>query len=91
MKITLLIAVLFFATGCAENPTGVRKSRDNITEYSYIDEEAAKLGFPEYFISKESESIDWSQADSSVVSDMNVQIFDTGKTVEVCGGLGCDK
>ena len=64
---------------------------DREVSIATYDEEAAALGFPEKFISKEQENIDWSQATADRVEGMEVEVYDTGVTVEVCGGLSCDK
>ena len=68
-------------------PSPTPKPAISIAKY---DDEAAALGFPDKFISKEKDNIDWSQANEDQVEGMDVEVYDTGITVEVCGGL-CDQ
>ncbi len=98
MKISIFALILagICLTGCSDQSTAAkpqkadRNAANNIGPAKF-DEEAAALGFPEKFISKEGYSADWTQATASHVSGMEVQIYDTGATVDVCGGIGCDK
>ncbi len=96
--LALLIASIYL-TGCSEQPSDHKSqktaeataARENNIGPAKFDAEAATLGFPEKFISKEGYNADWSQAADRHVSGMDVQIYDTGATVDVCGGIGCDK
>ncbi len=90
--ILCLILISLVITGC--NSQSASTQNNNTQDdflVGHIDPEAESLGFPEVFISKESNKINWSYAKQATVDGMDVAIYDTGRTVEVCGGLGCDK
>ena len=95
MKKTILLLIIssIYITGCASN-TNKQITKKPDTEkplVAVIDPEAAELGFPEKFISKKNDKIDWTQATAKKVDNIDVEVYDTGVTVEVCGGLNCDK
>ena len=88
--ISCLAALSFSGCNQVENTTTKQETKREV-EIVKVDLEAARLGFPEVFISKEQDQINWSEASHERVADMDVEIYDTGRMVEVCGGIGCDK
>lgn len=90
--ILLLIVATIFISGCSGTSTDSTSPKISTEKelVGKVDEEAAELGFPDRFISKNEESVDWSEASSERVSGMNVKVYDTGVTLEVCGGVNCD-
>ena len=95
MKKTILLLIIstIYITGCTSSTYKPITKKPNTEKelIAVIDPEAAELGFPEKFISKENDKIDWTQATAEKVNNMDVEVYDTGITVEVCGGLSCDK
>lgn len=92
-KILLLVLAAIVIAGCADSSAQVNNSVPAKPEKEHVakfDQEAASLGFPEKFISKEEERINWDEATTTKVDDMDVEVYDTGVTLEVCGGIGCD-
>lgn len=83
------VAAFLVFSGCAQRTTSSSVHEREVSVAPEPDMEAAKLGFPDKFVSHKSKTINWDKVPQTKVNGLPAQVVN-GFVVDLCGG-NCDK